>query len=132
MQTLLVALAGDSVGVSNVATQLILGGRSGVLPDDLVTLTASPHAHVRVNALRTLAGSDRWEALIAGLERISDEDPRVAQAAESILANWRRIPMDLYTRPNASQSARIRSALMNDNPVLSEVRSTIEAILARP
>jgi hypothetical protein len=127
--TIFAALADESAGVSKVATELVLGGSSGVLADELVALTASSCAHVRANALRALAGTDRWEALIAGLERISDVEPRVAQAADRILAAWRRIPASLYTRPSPSQHARIRAALLTNGASLPDVSRTINAVL---
>jgi HEAT repeat protein len=127
--TILAALGGESAGVSKVATELVLGGSSGILSDDLVALTTSSFAHVRANALRALAGTDRWEALIAGLERASDSEPRVARAADRILALWRQIPASLYTRPSASQHARIRAALLRNGASLPNVSSTINAVL---
>jgi HEAT repeat protein len=127
--TILAALGGESAGVSKVATELVLGRSSGVLTEDLVGLTVSSCAHVRANALRALAGTDRWEALIAGLERVSDSEPRVARAADRILALWRQIPASLYTRPSASQHARIRAALLRNGASLPKVSSTINAVL---
>jgi HEAT repeat protein len=127
--TILAALGGESAGVSKVATELVLGRSSGILTDDLAALTTSSFAHVRANALRALAGTDRWEALIAGLERISDSEPRVARAADRILAVWRQIPASLYTHPSASQRARIRVALLTNGASLPDVSSTINAVL---
>jgi hypothetical protein len=127
--TILAALGAGSAGVSKVATEIVLGRSSGVLADDLAALTESSFVHVRANALRALAGTDRWEALIAGLQRLSDAEPRVVQAAQRILAGWERMPAALYTRPNERQRARIRAALATTGSSVPAVSKTINTVL---
>ena len=74
-------------------------------------LTHAQAPHVRANALRAIAGIDKWYALIAALERAADPDARVIAAAQSILARWTYAPHELYSSPKGSQRERLRAAL---------------------
>lgn len=130
--TAVAALANDCVGLSRTATELIVARTVRVLPSDLPGLVSSEHHHVRANTLTALASLDRWEALIAALRGIHDTEPRVVRAAQRILARWERIPVNLYTGPNADQRRRILSALeLAGESGLADVKRTVSAILER-
>ena len=79
-------------------------------------------------AYLVLAANDKWEALITALEHLTDADEQVVKAAHSILAFWYYFPPNLYSRPTATQRARLLAALQDvpeDAPALSELVHTI-------
>ena len=123
------ALGSDYEGVSRVGAELLLTRGLVVSGDDVGPLTNAQAPHVRANALRAIAGIDRWDALIAALERASDPDARVIAAAQRILARWTYAPHELYSRPKGSQHERIRAALVAVPAGLENVVRTVNFIL---
>jgi hypothetical protein len=125
---LLSSLASELGGVSKVASELLRSRNLAVVPAELAPALHSTLPHVRANALVVLAANDKWEALIAALERLVDADERVVIAALAILESWRHFQPNLYSRPTANQRERLRAALRgapDDAPALSELVHTI-------
>ena len=128
--TLAEALGSDSAGLSKVAAELLLTRGLVVFADDVLPHIRAESAHVRANALRAVAGIDKWEALLAALQCAADPDASVATAARRILALWKYVPAVLYSGPKPGQRERLRAALAAAPPTLNDVRRTINTILA--
>lgn len=123
------ALGSDFEGVSKVATELLLTPGLIAFGDDVAPLTRALAPHVRANALRAIAGIDKWEALIAALERAADPDARVVATAQRILARWTYAPHELYSGPKGGQRERLRTALVAAPPGFENVARTVNFIL---
>lgn len=128
---LIEALGSDYKGISKVAVELLLTRGSVVFAEDVAPLTHARAPHVRANALSVVAGTDKWEALIAALERAGDPDSRVLAAAQLILARWTVVPHSLYSRPKGAQRERLRAALGGVPPGFEDVVRTVSFILGR-
>jgi HEAT repeat protein len=127
--TLAESLGSASAGLSKVAAELLLTRGLIVFADDVLPHVQAASPHVRANALRTLAGIDKWEALAAALQCATDPDERVVAAAQRILALWEYLPAVLYSGPNAGQRERLRAALAASPLRLEALRRTMGAIL---
>lgn len=127
--TLVEALGSKAPGVSKVAAELLLTRGLVVFGDDVAPLTAAAAAHVRANALRALAGIDKWEALIAALERAADTDPSVVGAAQRILKRWAYAPHELYVLPKGKQRERLQAAVRVAPAGVENVVRTVNFIL---
>jgi hypothetical protein len=92
-------------------------------------LTDAPAPHVRANALKAIAGINKWDALIAALECAADPDARVVGAAQRILARWTYAPPELYTGPKGVQRERLRAALLAVPQGFESVVRTVNFIL---
>lgn len=125
------ALGSPYEGVSKVAAELLLTRGLSVLGDDVTPSTHAPEPHVRANALRAIAGIDKWDALIAALECAADPDARVVGAAQRILARWTYAPAELYSGPKGGQRERLRAALLAVPQGFGSVVRTVSFILGR-
>lgn len=127
--TLVEALGSAYEGVSKVAAELLLTRGLTAFGDDVAPLTHAPAPHVRANALRAIAGIDKWDALIAALECAADSDARVVRAAQRILARWTYAPAELYSGPKGGQRERLRAALLAVPQGFDSVVRTVNFIL---
>ncbi len=123
------ALASEYQGVSKVAAELLRTRGLLVFGDDVAPLTHAQAPHVRANALRAIAGIDKWDALISALERAADPDARVVAAAQRILARWSYAPLELYSLPKGAQRERLQAALAAAPPGVKNVVRTVNFIL---
>ncbi|HEX6036517.1 hypothetical protein [Longimicrobium sp.] len=67
--------------------------------------------HARENALELLAWRGKWDGLVWILQALTDSDPRIREAAGTLLERWRQRFNRTFAQPTSAQLERVRTAL---------------------
>lgn len=130
-----VASAEDpSPRVARTAAEAVAGGLPGVGAEAVFSrLLAGPAAHVRRQALRSLAELPHWAALPHLLRAAVYPDPGTAVQAADGLERWAARSVRVFTTPTAAEAEAARRLLdsVAGVPALSGVASRVRAVLGR-
>lgn len=83
---------------------------SGLVIPDLVTLSLDPSAQVRLAAVQSLGAYAGRQVYNAILQRISDDNRRVSEAAERILRTWGSESIEVMFEALEDRNFRVRVA----------------------